>query len=298
MSKNKNIPLLESIVRKNSFFRKLARKWKFRIEKKLLNNELYSNSNKKSIIHFSINKAATQYVKNILTRSAKDNDIIHVGIHEYAFYHDMPFLDKLSKKEVEEQYAYLFKEKGFLYSVFGGYIEGIQNIESYKIILVIRDPRDILVSMYFSKIFIHEVPIQESGKREVFLMSREEASKMTIDEYVLKEKEGVKAIFKRYDDLLISKYPNLYLTRYEDMLTDFPLWLKNILAYCELEIDSSLFSSFVTNQKKKNSKSEDIYKHDRKGVHGDFMEKLKPDTIKELNIYFSKYLKKFGYKVS
>ena len=69
----------------------------------------HKNSNKHpSIIHFSFNKAATQYVKSILRRCAVENGMVPVGIHDYAFNADFPYLDHLSAKEMEK-YMHIFK---------------------------------------------------------------------------------------------------------------------------------------------------------------------------------------------
>ena len=46
-----------------------------------------------------------------------------------------------------ENYKHIFKSKGYLYRVFGGMVEGIEDLENYKIVLATRDPRDILVSI-------------------------------------------------------------------------------------------------------------------------------------------------------
>lgn len=298
MSKNKNIPKIERIIQSNSLLRRIARRWRFRKENKLISNKLKAKSNKPSILHFSFNKAATQYVRDILKKCATQSDIIHIGIHEFAFYNKFPYLDRISREDFDKNYSYLFKSKGILYSVFGGFIEGIPDFESYKVVLVVRDPRDILVSKYFSRRFIHEVPIEESGKQQRFLKRREIASKMEIDEFVLMEKEGVLQNFEKYTNQLIDKYTHIHVTSYEKMIGSFDVWLKELIEYCELEVDQSLFNELVSQQNRKKPKSEDIYNHDRKGVHGDYLEKLKPETIGELNRYFDKYLNKFGYQIN
>lgn len=297
MSKNKNVSAFEEVIRSNALLRRLARRWKFRREYKLIKGRLTAKSNRKSIIHFSFNKAATQYVRDILKVCAAENGIQHIGLHEFAFYNKFPYLDRVPMEEVVDNYGYLFKPQGFLYSVFGGFIDGIPDFERYKVVLVVRDPRDILVSKYFSRKFIHEVPIAESGKRQRFLNRREIALTMDIDEFVLSEKEGVFKNFEKYSKMLIDNYPHIHVTSYEKMITRFPEWLGDLLEYCELEISPSLFEALVDKQRQKKPKTEDIFKHDRKGVQGDYKEKLQPKTIENLNEYFEYYLNRFGYKI-
>ncbi len=144
---------------------------------KLIKGTHKNNSSHPSILHFSLNKVATQYVKSILRRCAVENGMVTVGIHDYAFNSDFPYLDLLSAEEMEE-YRYLFKPAGCLYSVFGGMIDGIPDLEKYKVVFVARDPRDLLVSNYYSMAHSHSAPTGE--KREAFMLERVKALLMSM----------------------------------------------------------------------------------------------------------------------
>jgi hypothetical protein len=77
---------------------------RFRIEKELIKGT-HKNPNKHpSIIYFSFNKAATQYVNSILRRCAIENGMVPVGIHDYAFDTDFPMLHFLTAEEMKRKY--------------------------------------------------------------------------------------------------------------------------------------------------------------------------------------------------
>ena len=76
---------------------------------------------------------------------------------------------------------------GYLYSVFGGMIEGIPSLEKYKVILVTRDPRDILVSDYYSIAYSHSVPSKTGNKYDKFMSKRNKAREYTIDDFVISD---------------------------------------------------------------------------------------------------------------
>lgn len=270
------------------------RRWHFRTELALIRGTHRNGNRHPSIIHFSFNKAATQYVRSILERCAKAQGMVPVGLHDYAFNTDFPFLDGLSAEEMEA-YRHIFKPLGYLYSVFGGMIDGIPALDQYKLVLVTRDPRDILVSHYYSTAFSHTVPLQGGDKHGYFLERRVQARRTTEDEFALSESDDLLGIFMRYEQLLLKKHPHVHVTSYEQMVSDFETWLASLLEYCELSADPALRTSLLMENEKLRPKKEDVRRHLRKGKAGDHREKLKPETIRILNDKFADVLQTFGY---
>jgi hypothetical protein len=87
--------------------------WKFKTELALLKGTRVNSSRHPSIIHFSYNKAATQYVKSILNRCAVENGMVPVGVHDLASHSKVPYLDQLSHDEMKP-YQHIFKVQGYL----------------------------------------------------------------------------------------------------------------------------------------------------------------------------------------
>ncbi len=266
----------------------------FRVELALLRGTHVNPNTHASIIHFSLNKAATQYVKDILRRCAAEIGMVSVALSEYAFDTDFPFLGRFSADEML-QYRHVFKPAGYLYSPFGGMIDGIEHLDRYKVILLLRDPRDILVSQYYSMAHSHPIPDRRGDKHDGFMEHRKAALSMTIDEYVLAESDILYRILNRYKQHLIDRHPNVYLTTYEKMIADFPRWLNDLLAYCDIAISDDLRRSLLEENIRLRPKQENMHKHVRRGTHGDYLDKLRPETIKRLNEKFSPLLEAFGY---
>src|SRR5262245_46726250 len=104
-----------------SYLRQRDQRKRFSTELSLINGTHQNKNKHPSIIHLSLNKAATQYTKSILKRCASYNGMVSVGIHDYAFNTDFPYLDYLSSTEMQK-YHHIFKPNGYLYTVFGGMI--------------------------------------------------------------------------------------------------------------------------------------------------------------------------------
>jgi hypothetical protein len=284
--------ILKTFPPAKRYLKKRSMENRFKIEKALLNGTHANPNEHPSIIHFSLNKAATQYVKSILTRFATASNMVPVSIHDYAFQTDLPFLDHLSAEEMK-QYRHIFKKKGYLYSVFGGMIEGIPQLDQYKVVLVARDPRDILVSEYYSVAYSHTVPLGE--KRDAFMAGREKAQQTTLDDYVMSECDTLYSVYKRYQTLLLDQYPHVYLTTYEKMVDQFDRWLGGLIDYCEFSVSRELVQSVLDKNERIRPTSENIHKHMRKGQPGNYKEKLNAETIDFLNHKFAAILARYEF---
>jgi hypothetical protein len=265
---------------------------KFRVEKALLAGSHRNRCLRPSILHFSFNKAATQTVKRILIDCGRLNGLTPACLHDYAFKHSMPYLDQLELRQMEA-FAHVFKPAGYIYTVFGGMIEGIPFFERFKVVLVIRDPRDILVSGYYSIAYSHAIP--DGEKKDSILLRRANALASSLDEHVLKNSANLLAIFEKYERCLFSKYPDVHVARYEDMVKDFPAWLDGLLFSCGLEISQSVRSDLIKTHELHRPNGENIHKHLRKGMPGEHREKLRKETVKKLDQIFQNQLARFNY---
>ena len=174
-------------------------------------------------------------------------------------------------------------------------VEGIADLNLYKIVFVARDPRDILVSGYYSVAYSHPVPDKMGSKHERFMKRRALARESTVDEWVLFRSNNLHDHYMRYQKLLLEKYPNTYRTSYEYMVSDYSGWLRSLLDYCELNVSSELFESLLKENARMKPREENIHQHVRKGQPGDYRDKLKPETINYLNEKFASILVMFGY---
>lgn len=291
--KNNILKFLEVLPVFGNSIRKIRFSRKFKNELDLIKKKAVSTSETPSVLHFSVNKAATQHVKKVLKKISYENGMTSIGLHDYAFHSNFPYLDSLNFDQMEE-YKYLFKGNGYVYSVFGGMIENIDKLEGYKIILTIRDPRDILVSSYFSNAFSHTVPGKTGNKRDQFLTKRNWANEVSIDDYVLSEVVSLFQIFERYKSEL-AVYSNVAILKYEEMISNYEGWLNQLLEKSGLSISESLFKELLLENQSKAPLKEERYSHYRKGVSGDYLEKLKPVTIEKLNIKLMPLLEYFKY---
>lgn len=278
----------------NSRFAKLvkeAKKAKYFNEIALLNGQHESKHNHCSIIFYTTFKCASVYVTDILRKLVKDAGIIPIDLNGYAWETGE------SKEKLRIKTAFdpkIFKTLGSFYGCFREFNEWqIPSLEQFKIILMLRDPRDVVTSLYFSHAYSHAVPLLNQKE---LLGFREKALSMTIDEYVIENIPKYIKIYQEYCQNLLGK-PNVIFITYEKMVADFDSWLDFIIDFLRLQV-----SLEIVNQIKKAAdftvKEENVYAHKRQVVPGEYQRKLKPETIEILNANFSEILDLLGYQKS
>jgi hypothetical protein len=266
----------------------------FNVERALIKNRPIVTTEHASVLHFSVNKVATQYTKRVMLRCAAENGLLPVRMSDYAWINEFPYLFTLSAEEVK-QYLHVFRPHGFLYTVFGGLVEGLSDIQDYRTVIMLRDPRDVLVSGYYSYKLSHKIP-PSHGKASEFEAFRAKVQSQTVDEYVIEMSEDTRWRMQQYIDLRKSG-PAVTILRYEDMIADFSTWLSRLLQHCQWDISQTLKEQLLNEAlQTKRIKQEKTSSHKRQLFPGDHKRKLQPQTIEYLNNYFSSILKELDYQ--
>jgi hypothetical protein len=185
-----------------------------------------------------------------------------------------------------------------------------ESFAQIRIILHLRDPRDVLVSMFYSYCYMH------AGEIERHTGYRKAVAEAGIDRFVLdmvskrfydyrgdygigsRYKKHVGTVFDRYQHYLeeLVDRPNTTLVSYEEMVLAFPSWLQKILSAFDLPNEEE--TSAVVIARHANSVAageEDAWAHKRKVTPGDHREKLQSGTIRQLDEIFAPALERLGY---
>lgn len=162
-------------------------------------------------------------------------------------------------------------------------------IQDKKAVFFLRDPRDILVSSYYSMGFSHEMsPVLEV--RNLQGAKRDRILEQSIDEYALGKAEEHKHFFQTLD-YLATRCEKRNIMRYEDMIENFDLFSKQI-SEC-IPLRDEILSGIYKQTRPKII--EDIHRHRRSGRVGGFRDHLKSETIESLNNCFRDILARYGY---
>jgi hypothetical protein len=158
------------------------------------------------------------------------------------------------------------------------------------VLLVVRDPRDVLTSLYYSSAFSHAVP--DGPFRESMLQHRQQTLRLSIDEFVREQAPSFAARYAAY--LRMTAAADVYVARYEELVTDPHRWLGGVLDYLDAQVPRR-FARALIRPRDFQIKHEDPQAHVRQIKPGDHARKLRPETIAWLNREFAAVLSSFGY---
>lgn len=156
-------------------------------------------------------------------------------------------------------------------------------------LLLVRDPRDLLVSGYYSFGFTHPFsPVPEIRAKQEARRAAIQAK--SIDQYVLDEAPTTRGHFETLLRLT-RDCPRATLLRYEDMLQDWPRFEGELLTV--LEFAPATLADL--HARSRPPEREDAASHRRRGRPGDHAEKLRPETVARLDELLAPALRAFGY---
>jgi len=182
-------------------------------------------------------------------------------------------------------------------NLYGGFRNAPLGIATHPLllaspkVLLVRDPRDALVSEYFSNAYSHAIP-EQGAERDLLLKQRSEALRSSIAEYVVRMAPSFRNTLREYAPFL--EMPGLRLFRYETAILDKARFLRDLCAHfgwslSDVQIGQILSWADVV------PKEENPTSFIRKVHPGDHLEKLDGATIAKLNRILAGELARLGY---
>ena len=215
------------------------------------------------------------YAKLLFSNDASSGEV-EVGFEEHGHLYG-PVRLSLNEGVIYERLNLPLIESGLLYHS--------------KLTVMVRDPRDILVSYYYSVVYSH-VLSSNPDVRELQLKNRQHWKQRGLDEYVLEKSILLNTQFSQLINILENN-PDTSICRYEDMIMDFDRFSSDITTYLPMEKEMLEFIYGETRPQV----NKDIMRHKRSGKVGDHREELNELTIVRVTAELMSPLGYFGYSL-
>lgn len=157
-------------------------------------------------------------------------------------------------------------------------------------LLFVRDPRDILVSAYYSFGYSHGFSrVKEIRENQKVIRNRIQAK--SVDEYVLDSANEIARDFMTAERVACVSNRCTVL-KYEDMIYNFERFIHGLTEHADVDrrVVQQIFERSRPKQKENSSS------HRRSGQPGGFRNKLKKETITSLNQKLEGVLERFQYE--
>lgn len=247
-------------------------------EARYLAGQLPPASDRPSTLHFTLHKCASVYLRTKLHALAEAIGLAPLDMDGHFF-------------DSAEPQPFAVRPHGYFYGPFRSLDDAFgmrrewPDLTGYKILVVLRDPRDVLTSLYFSTAFSHATP--QGHGRDSFLALRDAAQHVDINEYVRREADVFLPRYRAYFRLA-ARY-DVHLTTYEQLVTTPDAWLDALLGYLGVDLSARQRRRLIS-ARDFAVKRENPSAHVRQVQPGDHARKLRPETIAWLDAKFAEVL--------
>ncbi len=244
-----------------------------------------------SSLAFSLYKSGSTLLQLILNALAPKAGVSMVPLESMLW-------DRgVSPEQTPPEVARVFRPRSCCYGVFRSFPwrYEIPILADSPCILLVRDPRDALVSHYFSVANSHPEPKDAPEEiRRGMLAERDRVGASPIDEHVLANAEFFNHWHEGYARGL-PPAPRTRVFRYEDVVFEKRAWVDELCETLGWDVPPKarrrIADAFDLRPKKERPDE-----HIRRVTPGDHREKLRPDTIEALNQRLAPVLDRYGYE--
>jgi hypothetical protein len=246
-----------------------------------------SGNGRPSIVFFTHYRCASMMLVQRL------NDLIeglgYRQINYQGYVHPWPIekREKFQRDREEHERVGRFVAQGRFYAPLRYFVD-IPHLDQYKVLLVLRDPRDVLVSRYYSERFAH-VRLDKG-----FLDHCRKVEDMTIEEFVVGYTDDVGAHYRLFMEHA-ADLEHAHVVPYEEVIADFAGFLRGVNEYASLGRSEEEILE-IAGRESFSVSSEDKYSHKRSVKARNFEEKLPAETIAVLNRELGDILDHFGWE--
>lgn len=269
--------------------RVLSKSVLFKKEKRFLAGQREVSSEERSILFLSTIRCGTQLVDSVISEIFASKGGVSLDLGKYHFHSGVKNEGQLlSVKKAEE----LYPKTGYYFGPLRPIAEGF-DYSDYRVINVVRDPRDIMVSYFYSMAYAH------TPQNRKYVLDAKEAREKGVEWFVQQSYRlelvgnDLRKILKQTWDL-----EGAVNFRYEDMMRDYQSFLNQLLALLDISSETEgLFEHFLQKQNELSAKKGSLLGHRRSGKSRQFDEVLEPETVAFLTDQFADLLEGFGYEI-
>jgi hypothetical protein len=236
---------------------------------------------------FAYAKAGSVMLDNIIEELARTAGLPAFNLNSQLF------TQGHSPEDIDLDLRRLFLPNGCIHYGFRNYPDfQLPVLPANRCALMVRDPRDMLVSMYYSWTQSHHVP-HGGPQRDYMLDLREKSQKMDIDEFCRANSFGYMYALDFNNKNGLDKAITL---RYEDYIFNKPALVERLCVIFGTELPSNEIRR-IAEKFDIRPETEDPASHIRNVKTGNFRDKLSTETIAILNRELKPFLDFYGYEV-
>ena len=242
-----------------------------------------------SFFAFSLPKAGSTLLNAMLQDCCIESSIPVISPYSSAF------TNGIVTNSIGKDLDSILFTRGYAYLGFRHFVPYSSDFHfsSVPIFLLVRDPRDMLTSLYFSVKFSHVLPEKKGSAFSKLQGERKRLKNIDINSFVLSVVDKYVEIYDVYIRKLVE-YDNVHVFRYEDVIFDKFNWLFDMLRLVDIEIPEETIRTVATKHDIRPS-TENMGAHIRQVTPENYKKHLSDACVARLNSKFANVLRVFDY---
>lgn len=242
-----------------------------------------------SALVFAMPKSGSVLLDGIMRQLSDHVGVTYVSIMQEYFTIGLP------DASMPAETARIFLPQGYCYGGFRYFPRRfeIPILSQTRPVLLVRDPRDMVVSHYYSMRDSHPEPGKVLKTVKANMSMRDLARALDIDEYVKRAAQTFRTFLTHYRSILCANH-DVRIYRYEDVIYEKADWVADIAAHFDWKVPRQK-TDWIAAQHDLIPTEEVETQHIRQVHPGNYRKKLKPETIAWLDDFFKDEMAFFGY---
>jgi len=186
--------------------------------------------------------------------------------------------------------------KGYCFAGFRDVPEwliGSDVLRRARKVVIVRDPRDMLVSLYYSVKYSHWYPAAQTPQFKAVVGSMHRDAELSIDEFCKAYAWPFNRVFWMLRTVLCDQ--DALVLRYENFVYNKVGMAKDICRWCGISLSEERIRELAAAYGAI-PQGDEPHAHIRQVHPGDHKRKLQPDTIAVLNASLANFLDAFSYE--
>jgi len=243
-----------------------------------------------SCLAFSMTKAGSTLLFNILEAASARAGLAYFAIEDVLFSQGRVGRDRPARLDMA------FSPTGLCYGGFRRFpAYRIPILDTTRAVWLVRDPRDMLVSLYFSKAYSHAAPGEPgSAASERFRASRERTRATDMEAFALDHVMQYACALEGYYAQGFPQRDTVRIYRYEDVVFDKRAWLADMADWFGWRLSSDDIEAAV-GPNDVVPEAEDPARHIRRVRPGGYREHLSQRALHRIESVLGEFMRDFGY---
>jgi hypothetical protein len=243
-------------------------------------------------------KAGSTLLYNMLSQLAPKVDLTYFSIEDYLFSHDVSPVNRPG------YIGDVIRPNGYCYGGFRQYPAfRVTGLHQAKATFLVRDPRDMITSLYFSLLASHRIPKADestrgenepAGAAERMLNERARLRNTDINTYARQAVRTYMKIFEGYIAQGFAWRPNVAIYRYEDVIFAKEDWVRDICEWYGWNIDVAEQREVAAKFDERPTEERPL-EHVRQVTPGNWRAHLTEATSAVIVDALAEYMRIFGY---